>query len=136
MNFVIDASAAVEVLLCTPTGEHVAPAIDDAALFAPELLDAEVLAVLRKLVLGGRLDADRAQEAIDDLLAWEIERLRHRDLVRRAWQYRHNATAYDALYLAAADACGATVLTADGPLSRAALAGVVIHNVTVESEEK
>ena len=80
--------------------------------------------------MGGRLDAARAAEAIDDLMAWDIERLRHRDLAHRAWQYRHNASAYDAMYLAAADACGATVLTADGPLSRLPLAGVVIHNVT------
>jgi predicted nucleic acid-binding protein len=130
MSYVIDASVAVEILLRSTVGQRAESAIAEAALFAPELIDAEVLAVLRREVLGSRLDEDRAREAVDDLRNWDIERLSHPGLVVRAWHYRHNATAYDALYLAAADETGAAVLTADGPLSRIPLAGVVIHNVT------
>ena len=130
MRFVVDASVAVEFLLRTPLGQEVATTIDAAALFAPELLDAEVMAVLRRHVLGGRLDESRAREAIDDLRDWDVDRIRHRELVVRAWGYRHDASAYDALYLAAADLRGATMLTADGPLSRSPLAGVVVHNVS------
>jgi predicted nucleic acid-binding protein len=130
LKFVVDASVAVEFLLRTPVGQHAAATMSSATLFAPELLDAEVLAVLRRAVLGGHLDEGRAGEAIDDLREWELDRIRHRDLVARAWSYRHNATPSDALYLAAADVCGATVLTVDGPLSRIPLAGVIVHNVT------
>jgi predicted nucleic acid-binding protein len=130
MSYVIDASVAVEILLRSAVGQRAEASIAEAALFAPELIDAEVLAVLRREVLGSRLDEDRAREAVDDLREWDIDRLSHRGLVERAWYYRHNATAYDALYLAAADATGAAVLTADGPLSRIPLAGVVVHNVT------
>jgi predicted nucleic acid-binding protein len=64
---VVDASAAVEYLLLTPLGERVGDLLGGAALAAPELLDAEVLAVLRREVLAGRLRERRAAEAVDDL---------------------------------------------------------------------
>lgn len=129
MRFVVDASIAVEVLLQTAVGRHAMELIVTADLLAPELVDAEVLAVLRREVLGGRLAADRATEAVEDLKAWDITRVPHRDLLEVAWSLRHNATAYDALYLAAARMHGATVLTADGPLARIPVAGFVIQNL-------
>lgn len=131
MRYVVDASVAVEFLLRTAAGQQVSATMATAALFAPELVDAEVLAVLRREVLGGRLDAARAREAVEDLRAWDLDRVRHRELVERAWDYRHNATAYDALYLATADVRAATVLTVDGPLSRIPIAGVIVQNVSV-----
>lgn len=130
MTLVVDASIALEYLLKTPLGERAASQLSTAALFAPELLDAEVLAVLRREVLAGRLDAGRAREAVDDLCAWPLERISHRELVATAWTLRHNATAYDALYLAAAHMHDATILTADGPLSRIPIKGFTIQNMT------
>jgi len=88
-----------------------------------------VLAVLRREVLGGRLHEGRAAEAIADLAAWDVERVSHQDLLREAWKLRKNVTAYDALYVAVARRDGATILTADGPLSRAPGLGVTILNV-------
>jgi predicted nucleic acid-binding protein len=129
MTFVVDASIAVEYLLRTELGEHTAPMIESAELYAPELLDAEVLAVLRRELLRARLKQSRALEAIDDLRHWHVERISHRLLLGRAWSLRHNLSAYDALYVAAAHRHGATVLTADGPLSRAPAMGVPIQNV-------
>lgn len=129
MSFVVDASVAVEYLLKTELGVGLAPMLHSTSLFAPELLDAEALGVLRREVLHGRLDEERAQEAVQDLGDWPVERLSHRELLAHAWSFRHNVTAYDALYLAVARACGATVLTADGPLSRAPALGVIIQNV-------
>lgn len=133
MKYVVDASIAVEFLLQTPLGQHVTAMLGTAALFAPELLDAEVLAVLRREVLGGRLDAQRASEAIEDLVDWDVERVGHRELAAIAWSLRHNATAYDALYLAAARRYAATILTADGPLTRIPIAGFTIQNLSVSS---
>src|SRR5438034_122377 len=126
---VVDASAAVEYLLLTPLGERVGDLLGGAALAAPELLDAEVLAVLRREVLAGRLRERRATEAVDDLRAWGVERLAHRLLLEDAWSLRGHITAYDALYVAAARARHAALVTADGPLARAAALGVVVHNV-------
>jgi predicted nucleic acid-binding protein len=127
--FVVDACAALEYLLRTRLGLRVEALIDDAALSAPELLDAEVLAVLRRHVLAGRLGEERAAEAIADLADWDVERISHRELVDVAWALRANVTAHDALYVAAARIRGGALLTADGPLARAPRLGVVVHDV-------
>jgi predicted nucleic acid-binding protein len=129
VKIVVDASIALEFLLQTPLGQRAGALLHPAALFAPELLDAEVLAVLRREVLGRRLDAVRASEAVHDLRDWDLERIGHHALLVDAWALRHNATAYDALYLAAARLHDATILTADGPLSRIPISGFTIQNL-------
>ena len=129
MNVVVDASIAVEYLLRTALGEHAAATLESAVLFAPELLDVEVLAVLRRELLRGHLAVNRAQQALDDLVAWDVRRIAHRDLVARAWAHRANVSAYDAFYVAAAELYDAVVMTADGPLSRAPALGIVVQNL-------
>jgi predicted nucleic acid-binding protein len=129
--YVVDASAAVEYLLRTAVGERVGGLLADAALVAPELLDAEVLAVLRREVIGGRLEPRRAAEAVTDLRDWGVERLSHRPLLEGAWSLRGHVTGYDALYVAVAQARGAAVVTADGPLAQAPGLGIVVHDVRV-----
>ena len=131
MSLVVDASAAVEYLLKTKLGESLSHLLDEATLAAPELLDAEVLAVLRREVSTGRLKANRAQQALDDLRDWDLERIGHRELLNEAWALRARVTAYDALYVAAARIRGATLVTADGPLARAPALGVPVHTVRV-----
>lgn len=128
-RYVIDASVAVEYLLKTPVGRAMADLIERAALIAPELLDAEVLSALRGAVLGGRLGEARALEALDDLADWPLDRIPNRALARLAWRHLHNVSAYDAFYVAAARAHNATLLTADGRLSRAQGLGVVVQHV-------
>jgi len=130
VKLIVDASIAVEFLLQTALGQRAAAVLQPSELFAPELLDAEVLAVLRREALAGRLAARRAGEAVDDLRAWHLVRISHRMLTTIAWSLRHNATAYDALYLAAARMHDATILTADGPLSRIPVAGFTIQNLS------
>lgn len=129
MISVIDASVAVEYLLRTELGESVAPFLEMASLSAPELLDAEVLAVLKREVERKRLKPGRASEAVDDLRDWDVERIRHRELVADAWLLRSRVSAYDAFYVAAARLRHATLVTADGPLSRAPALGITIQNI-------
>jgi predicted nucleic acid-binding protein len=132
MRYVIDASVAVEVLLQTTVGRHATELVAEAELVAPELLDVEVLAVLRRESLGGRLKPKRASEAVEDLGAWGILRIPHRVLTAVAWKLRHNATAYDAMYLAAARLQDTPILTVDGPLARLPVAGFVIQNLAAK----
>ncbi len=129
MRLVVDASVAVEYLLRTALGRRVAPRIEQAELLAPELLDAEVLAVLRRAHLAGRVSEARARQAVQDLCDWPVRRLPHRLFVPLAWSFRKNLSAYDALYVAVARLHDAHLLTADGPLSRAPRIGVVIENI-------
>ena len=117
-RYVVDASVAVEYLLRTPVGESLGELLESSVLLAPELLDAEVLSVLRRAVLQDRLAETRALQAVDDLVHWPVERISHRLLAPLAWQYRQNLSAYDALYVATARAYDIPLLTADARLSR------------------
>ena len=96
---------------------------------APELMDAEVLSVLRRAVLNGHLEEARAEMAIDDLIRWPVDRISHRSLTRLAWQHRRNVSAYDAFYVAAARERGVPLITADGRLSRSPGLDVAIQHV-------
>lgn len=127
--YVIDASAATEYLLRTPLGLKLADVIADAALAAPELLDVEVLSVIRRAVLRRQLTDQRALLAIEDLMDWSIDRISHKALVWAAWQHRNNVSAYDAFYVAAARLAGAPLITTDGPLARAPSLGIEIENI-------
>jgi len=126
---VIDASAAVEVLLRTSLGQRIGELLDDTFLLAPALLDVEVLSVMRRAVLQNRLQEHRARLALDDLTAWPVDRIPHSALLREAWKLRHNVSAYDAFYVAVAKLYEAPLLTADTPLSRAPGLGIVIQNI-------
>ena len=128
-QYVVDASVAVEYLLRTPLGLSVADMLEDASLVAPELMDAEVLSVLRQAVLNGRLDGSHAQRVVDNLTHWPVNRISHRPLAPLAWMYHQNVSTYDAFYVAAARVHGIPLLTADGRLSRAPGLGVAVHHV-------
>ncbi len=129
MRWVVDASIAVEVLLRSRLGKEAWKLVERGELLAPDLIDAEVLSVLRREVMTDRLGERRARQALDDLQAWGIRRVPNALLLREAWTHRHNVSGYDALYLAAARVADATVITADGPLSRAPAVGVPVHNL-------
>jgi predicted nucleic acid-binding protein len=87
-------------------------------LAAPELIDLEVASAFRKLVRTERLDAVRAEQALEDLMAVPIRRASHTRLLSRCWELRDNLTQYDAAYVALAEALEATLLTADARLAR------------------
>ena len=121
---VVDASALTELLLGRAAGEVVGDhlAAHGFALHAPHLVDVEVLSALRRLVASGEMTAARAGEAIADLLDLPIERYPHDILVPRIWELRENFSAYDASYVALAEAVAdepVPLLTADERLAKA-----------------
>jgi predicted nucleic acid-binding protein len=118
---VVDASALLEFLLQTPLGLRVEARLfrDEDEFHSPHLLDVEVTQALRRLVRAGEVSADRAAEAIEDLIDLDLHRHAHLDLLTRAWKLRENVTAYDAMYVALAEALDATVVTCDTPLANA-----------------
>lgn len=113
---VIDASALTDFLLGrAPALEGVQAALsgrENEPLHAPELIEPETLNALRGLVRGGRITSDRASEAITDLASMRLTRYPHAPLRPRVWELRGNLTAYDASYLALAEALDASVLMA------------------------
>ena len=128
---VVDASVAVEFLLRTPTGLSLAETLDEAELSAPDLIDAEVVSVLRRAVLTERLAEDRALSTLDDFASWPINRIPGHTLARTAWQHHRNVTAYDAFYVALAEVLEAPLLTADGRLARAPGLGIAIQHIRI-----
>jgi predicted nucleic acid-binding protein len=118
---VVDASALLEFLLQTPRGAKVEARLfrDEDEFHSPHLVDVEVTQGLRRLVRAGEVSADRAAEALEDLADFDLHRHRHLDLLGRAWKLRENVTAYDAMYVALAEALDAPMVTCDTPLGRA-----------------
>ena len=118
---VVDASALLEFLLQTPLGTRVERRLlrDEDECHSPHLVDVEVTQGLRRLVRAGEVSANRAAEAIEDLIDLDLHRHAHLDLLTRAWKLRENVTAYDAMYVALAEALDATVVTCDTPLANA-----------------
>jgi predicted nucleic acid-binding protein len=118
---VVDASAAVELLLRTRRAERIAARVLDPTeeLHAPHLIDIEVAQVLRRLVRSADLTPTRANLAIADFGDLAIERHAHGTLLRRIWALRAALSAYDGAYVALAEALAAPLVTCDGRLARA-----------------
>jgi predicted nucleic acid-binding protein len=128
---VVDASALLEVLLHTPRGEAIERRFFDGSesLHSPQLLDVEVVQVIRRFTMLGEIDALRAQAALDDFADLPIERHSHGFLLRRVWALRANFTAYDAVYVALAEILEATLLTHDRHLATTARRHVMVELV-------
>ena len=87
---------------------------------APELIDPEVVAVIRRWTLRGWLASEAGGRAVEELGELALVRHRHAALRRRAWDLRDRCSAYDACYVALAELLGAELLTTDARLGRAA----------------
>lgn len=55
-----------------------------------------------------------------------VERYAHTALVGRVWELRHNFTAYDAIYIALAEAMNAVLYTSDEKLAKGHGARVMV----------
>lgn len=119
---VLDASAVVDYLFRTGRAVEVEAVLTapDAELHVPELCDLEVASALRRSLLSRSMTQERANDALEDYRALPLTRHDHDPLLDRVLALRHNLTAYDAAYLALAEALGAELVTVDEGLARAA----------------
>lgn len=119
----------LEMLLNTSAGLLVGRRLftEDETLHAPHLLDLEIAQVLRRYALTGELNPTRGLEALEDLADFPVTRYPHNLLLPRIWELRYNITAYDAAYIALAEALAAPLLTRD-----AALASSGGHHAQIE----
>jgi len=114
-----DASAVLDILLRAPDAGSIERRIFAAgeSLHAPHLIDLEITQVLRRFTQKGAISDARAQEALRDLRDLPITRYPHHVLLDRVWDLRHNLTAYDAAYVALAEALEASLVTRDARLA-------------------
>ena len=126
---VVDSSVILEVLLATPAAAEIRQRIfaRKETLHAPHLIDLEVAQVLRRYVASGDMSDVRGFEAIQDFLDLSITRYPHELFLTRIWELRNNITAYDAAYVALAEALMVPLLTRDSRL-----ASTSKHNAKIE----
>jgi predicted nucleic acid-binding protein len=124
---VVDASAVLEFFAGAAPDEKLRRRILTTGAVAPELLDIEIAHVLRRMAARGDIPDADAEEALRDITEAPIARTPHRPLVPRIWELRHAVTAYDAAYIALAEALDAPLVTTD-----AKLAGSNGHDAVIE----
>ena len=119
------------VLLRLPSAEAVEERLflPGQTLHAPHLLDVEVAQVLRRYARTGAVPEDQCGAALRDLADMPIHRYPHGLLLQRVWALRNNVTAYDAVYVALAEALDAPLLTRDRRLAGSPLDGARIDLV-------
>ena len=128
---VLDASGAVELLLNTASGRRLAARLagDAEVVHVPHLIDVEIAQVLRRYVLRGTLDKRSGAMALRRWRDFDVERYPHEPLLDRVWQLRDNVTAYDAVYVALAEALSTVLVTGDRRLARMPGLAVAIEPV-------
>lgn len=124
---VIDASAAIEAMVDGPRIPRLLRRVAAGDLHAPHLIDVEVLQALRNAVMRGVIDEYAAADARRGFAELGVELYPHGSLGDRIWALRHNLSAYDAAYVALAEALEAPLVTCD-----AKLAAAPGHGATIE----
>jgi len=128
---VVDASVVLEALLHRASTAAVSERLLAAreVLHAPHLLDVEVAHVIRRYAAIGDIARERGQAALAVLADLPLRRYGHDFLLPRVWELRNNFTAYDAVYVALAEALDVPLLTRDQRLAGAARAHVQVEVV-------
>lgn len=117
---VVDASVLAPIIAdAGPDGEALRARLRGEAVAGPDLVRLEVVSVLRRQAAAGQLTPAQAGAAIEDLLDLPLSVFPTAPLLRRAWELRDKVTAYDACYVALAEALGCTLLSADARLAGA-----------------
>ncbi|CAN5169999.1 PIN domain-containing protein [soil metagenome] len=117
---VIDASALFAALVDGgPQGAWVRARFEGHRVFAPHLVGVEVVQVLRRMVRSGYLDPKQADDALRALVSKRIELVEFAPFASRVWELRDTVSAYDAWYVAVAEAADAPLVTLDAGLARA-----------------
>jgi predicted nucleic acid-binding protein len=121
VTLVVDAALVVAALVDSgPAGVWAEGVLASDDLAAPHLMPAEVANILLRSGAAGDISPDTASLEHADLLDLRVELFPYAPFAPRVWELRDNVTAYDAWYVALAEALGANLATLDGRLSRAA----------------
>jgi predicted nucleic acid-binding protein len=119
MTLVVDASMVIAALIDTgPAGAWAESLLASEPLAAPHLMPVEAANILRRAAMLGDITSEAATLAYMDLLALPVELFPFQPFAPRIWDLGANVSAYDAWYVALAEALGARLATLDSKLSR------------------
>ena len=120
MSLVVDAGFVVAALSDSGTdGQWAEELLTGDDLAAPHLMPVEAANILRRAALAGDISQDAAALAHADLLELRVTLFPYAPFAQRVWALRGNVTAYDAWYVAVAEALDFALATVDRRLSRA-----------------
>jgi predicted nucleic acid-binding protein len=119
---VVDASAVFALI----KNEPAAPALRkrlferDLVFYAPAVIDLEILSTARRYVFRGEMTLAEADTLFAAYASIDILRYAHDSFFFRIWDFRDNFTAYDAAYVALAEAYRVPLITLDARLAKSA----------------
>ena len=108
---VLDASAAVELVLATRPGAAVAQRLRGETVHAPAHFDVEVIGAIRRAVVRRLISDHEGLVAVADFLSLPVRRWPTKPFVQRAYQLRTTHTVADAVYVALAEGFAAPLIT-------------------------
>ena len=125
---VLEASVVVELLINGSLAASIRHELAQCnqAFIVPHLIDVEVVSAIRRLAAAHRIDPYRCEQLLADLAALPAERYSHLPLIGRIWELRRKFTAYDATYIALAEAMKDVLYTSDQKLRHGHRASVVV----------
>lgn len=119
MRLVLDASVAVNLLVPGLAQATSRERIVGADLWAPTLIDTEVLSAIARLERAGSVTPQEAEGAVTAWLDLPCERVPIPQLARHIWELRGRVRIADAHYVVLAQALDVPLLTADRRLAAA-----------------
>jgi predicted nucleic acid-binding protein len=125
---VADASAVLDVLLQAPKAPWIAQHLfaPGQSVQVPHVIDLEVLQVLRRYSRTADMGAVHAEQALQVFWSMPLNRYPHTVLAPRIWELRYSFTAYDAAYIALAEALDCPLMTCDRALGSGHQAKVIV----------
>jgi predicted nucleic acid-binding protein len=130
---VIDASALAEVVARSERAGQIEKLFGGQSLIAPDLINSEVLSVLRGWLARSFLDLPGTTRAVHNLATAPIRRFTTSPLIDEIWSARHNLTPYDAAYVVLARRSDAALLTLDKRLMHAPALGIPLLTIRQEN---
>lgn len=124
---VADSSALLDALVARPPNPALVSRLEREELHAPHVVDLEVVQVLRRLERAGQLHPGQALDALHDFEDLALVRYPHEPLLERVWELRQNLTAYDAVYVALAEALVVPLVTVDARLAATPRTSAIIE---------